>query len=145
MTNYGDTTAWITLSYGSDVLYLNCEDWNYNEEDPSLILLNYPNKGHFGLTLDAEAISITLKNVYVNTEADWNILKAQLRAAKIATKTLLSIKVSSTTYELFDGVTGHDAMPVKIKTKNGMHKRFRGEATNYVIENIILVQSGDLE
>lgn len=144
MTNYGDTSAWIRLTYGSDALYIKAEDWEYSISDPSAIVINYPNRGHFGFTLNTEAVMVTLKNVFVNTEAAWNILKAQLEAAEEAASCTLRIQVSSTTYELFNGVAGKDEMPVVISAKKGFKKVYKGDATFYVIGMITLKQVGDL-
>ena len=144
MANYGDTNAWITLDNGTNVLYLRCEDWQYGKTDPSATGIDYPNRGHFGFTLSTEKLVIKIKKAYVTTEAQWNVLKAAIIEMKDADKVLLRIKISSTTYEMFDGGT-NDLMPVIIKSDKGYKKPFKGDATIYEIGLITLFQSGDLE
>jgi hypothetical protein len=143
MANYGDTNAWIWLTYGSDVLYLLCEGWSYDNDDPSAFVVDYPSRGHFGFTLNTEKVVVKLKNVYVTSEADWNTLKAQLKAAQEASSCTLKIKISSDpTYEKFDGT--NDDMPVLIKSTKGRKKVFKGDTTYYQIGMIELIQSGAL-
>lgn len=144
MTNYGDTNAWITLNYGSDVLYLTCEEpWKYGNDDPSAISIDTPSRGHFGFTLNTEKVVIKLSKVYVTSESEWNVLKQQIKVAQEASSCTLIIKISSTpTYEKFDG-TNH-IMPVLIKTQRGRTKPFKGDSTVYEMGQILLIQSGAL-
>ena len=148
MANYGDTTAWIRLTYGDtpDYLYLTCEKpWDYGNDDPSAVTIDYPSRGHFGFTMNTEKVQVKLSNVYVLTEAAWNELKKQIVAAQEADSCTLRIQISSSpTYELFDGTTAHDEMPVIIKITRGRSKPFKGDATVYQIKQILLIQSGAL-
>jgi len=148
MANYGDTNAWIRLTYGDtpDYLYLRCnKPWQYGKDDPSATSIDYPSRGHFGFTLNTEKVIIKLTEVYVTTEAEWNILKAQLEAAEEAASCTLRIQISSTpTYELFNGVAGKDEMPILIKSKKAYGKIFKGDTTMYQIKQIILWQIGAL-
>jgi len=145
MTDYGDTNAWIKLSYGSDALYINAENWEYGKSDPSAINLDYPNRGHFGKSFNAEKVIVKIKNAYVTTEAAWNILKEELEAAEDAGDATLRIQISSDpTYELFNGATGKDIMPVIIADKKGYTKKFKGDTTYYLIKMITFRQSGAL-
>lgn len=145
MANYGDTTAWVRLSYGSDALFLNCEDWEYDNDDKSATNIDYPGRGHYGYTLNTEKVAVKLTNVYVLTEAAWNVLKAQIKAAQEAASVTLRIQISSSpTYELYDGGAGNDEMPVLIKTTKGRTKKFKGDTTIYVIKQITLTQAGAL-
>jgi len=133
MANYLQNQGWIRLSYGSDTLDLHCEDWEYSKSDPSAILIDYPARGHVGFTLNTEKVEVKLKNVWVDTYANWNILKAQLEAAEEAASCTLTIRVGGTTttpvYELFSGGAGEDSMPVVIVSKKGYSKVYRGDAT----------------
>ena len=142
--NIGDTTAWITLNDGTDILYLTVDNWEYGKEDPSATGIDYPNRGHFGFTLGTEKLIIKIKGVYVTTEAAWNILKEAIIQMKDADKVLLRIQISSTpSYELYDGT--NDLMPVIIKKDSPYRKKFKGDSTIYEIGMITLFQSGDLE
>ena len=145
MANYGDITAWIRLSYGSDALFLNCEDWEYDNTDKSATNIDYPARGHYGYTLNTEVVVIKITGVYVLTEAEWNVLKAQIKAAQEAASVTIRIQISSTpTYELYDGGAGKDEMPVLIKATKGRKKKFKGDTTVYIIKQITLTQSGAL-
>lgn len=148
--NYGDTGAWIllTTTYGGNThnLYIICEDWDYGNDDISATGIDYPSRGHFGFTLNTEKVTIKIKKAYVITEAGWNELKKGIVALQDSTEDVtLRIQISSTpTYELFDGTTGHDVMPVLIKKDNARKKLFRGDATVYGIGQILLIQVGAL-
>jgi len=129
-----------------NALCIRAEDWEYDNSDPMPIAVDYPNRGHFGKTLDSEKVQIKIKNAYVTTEADWNILKTQLQAAKTASDTVLKIQVSSTpSFELFDGVAGNDEMPVLVIDRKGHSKKYRGDTTFYILGQIMLRQSGSLQ
>ncbi len=96
MTDYGNPDAWIRISYASDAnnLYLNAEDWDYGKSDSNPILLDLPSRGHFGKSFNIEKVTVKIKNTYVTTEADWNILKTQLETAEDAGDAKLRIQVS---------------------------------------------------
>ncbi len=150
MTDYGDITAWIKITYGSDTLYIHCEDWSYDNKDPSPIIIDYPNFGHYGKTLKAETVTINLTNAYVTNKTDWETLKTQLKAIRnSSTQATLQIRVSTdgaTTptygYEKYDGT--NTTMPVLIVDMKGFTKRYRGNTTQYLIKKITLRQIGAL-
>ena len=148
-TAYLEDEGWIRLYYDGDTLDLHCESWDYDEDDPDAFAIDYADRGHTGFTMNSETVKIKLKNVYVTTEANWNILKAQLVAAQEAdpsTPLKMRIQVSSDpTYELFDGTGGHDVIPVLLMSKKGFIKKFRGNTTFYLIKSLVFRQIGDLE
>lgn len=136
------TTGDVTFTI-QDVLYINCEDWNYDNSDPSVIALDYPSRGHFGFTLNTEKVMVKVKNTYVLTEAAWNILKAQIKVAQESDDIVLVIKISSTpSYEKFDGTSYN--MPILIQVTRGRKKKFKGDATIYNIAQLVLIQADDL-
>lgn len=153
MTAYLENEGWIRLYWtiGEDThtMDLHAEDWEYSKSDPSAILIDYSDRKHISITLNAEKVVVKLKNVWVDTEAKWNILKAQLEAAEDTNTVKIRFQVSGTvttaTFELFSGVAGEDIMPVIILSKKGYTKVYRGQATFYMIKSITLVQTGDLE
>ena len=128
-----------------NALCINCEDWDYGKDDTSAINIDYPNRGHFGFTMNSEKVIIKIKNAYVLTEAAWNILKAQLEAAEEEDTCEVMIQVSSTpTYELYSGIAGENRMPIIILSKKGYKKPYKGDSTLYKIGMIQLRQSGAL-
>ena len=62
-TDYGDTSGWLKLvgTIGTDThtLYLLCEEWSYDLDD-KIIMMDFPNRGHFGFTLNTEKITVIL-------------------------------------------------------------------------------------
>ena len=148
MTAYLDGEGWIRIYWNSNGNYidLHCEEWSYSKSDPSAFVIDTPNRGHFGFSLNSEKVSIKLKNVWVDTEAKWNILKLRLEEAEDTGDAKVRIQISSTpTYELFNGATGKDVMPILIKNKKGMKKVYGGDTTFYIIGGITLIQMGVLE
>jgi hypothetical protein len=151
MVAYLENEGWIRLywSAGVNTMDLHAEDWSYDKDDPSPITIDYANRGHVGFTMNAEKVVIKLKNVWVDTEAKWNILKTRLEAAEDAGDCKIRIQVRGTVttpyFELFNGVAGKDVMPVIIKSKKGYTKKYRGQAQFYMIKNITLIQTGALE
>lgn len=149
MAAFLEDEGWIRLYYDGDTLDLHCESWDYNEDDPDAFIIDYADRGHVGFTMNSEKVTVKLKNVYVTTEANWIILKRELvraQEADISTPLKMRIQVnSSPTYELFDGTTGNDIMPVLLTAKKGFTKKFRGNTTFYLIKSLVFRQSGDLE
>lgn len=154
-TTYGDTTAWIIFYYvdgdgNTHTLYTYCENWSYDIDDTAHIALDYSNRGHTGFTPNIEKLIIKLKNVYVITEAAWNILKTQLQGFRDNSGGTLKIRTSvdNTTsvavygYELFDGTS--DEMPIIITSMKGFTKEFKGNTTKYLIKSMVLRQVGAL-
>ena len=150
-TDYGDTSGWLKLvgTIGTDThtLYLLCEEWSYDLDD-KIIMMDFPNRGHFGFTLNTEKITVKIKNAFVTSVALWqgaNSMKAGLKAIMDADTIDFTAKIDSGgTLELFDGVAGNDTMPVVVNNIKGKVKVFRGNTTYFVIKLITLVQSGTL-
>lgn len=142
MADYGDTNAWIRLTYGSDALYINCEKWSYDIDDTQHIGTDYPNFGHTGYTPNTYKIVFKLQKVWVKTESDWNVLKAQLKAA-MSTSCTLRIQISSDpTYELEWGAAGKDEHPVIITNLKGLTKNYNGDAERFEIPQLIFRKIG---
>jgi len=153
MTNFLDTTAWIRIKYDGnhsttgvyDYLYLTAEEWDYDNVEDGAVVIDNPNRGHFGFAMLMQKVGVKIKNIYVTNEADWNILKKQLAKVEDSDTATIRIQISSTpTYELFDGTTDHDEMPIIIEAKNGFKKIYKGDATVYQIGLIKVRQIGDL-
>lgn len=151
--DYGDTSAWILLysNDGSNVhyVYLKTEEIPVVDDiDPSAILIDYPNRGHFGFTLNTEKITVKISKVYAVTKAKWDELKKGLLALKASTNdVILRIQTTSAPlYESFNGVgtTKGNLMPVVIIGIKGKKKKYKGDTTIYEIGQITLQQSGDL-
>lgn len=150
--NYGDTSAWVLLysTYGGNTynVYLKSEEIPViGFTDPSAIFLDYPDRGHFGFTLNSEKITVKISKIYAVTKAKWDELKAGLLMLRASTEDiLLRIQTTATLYESFDGqgTTKGNLMPVLITGVKGQKKKYRGNTTVYEIAQISLQQSGDL-
>jgi hypothetical protein len=146
MTDYGDTSAWITLSNGSHTLYLKtAKQPTTDENDPSMIGIDYSNRGHWGMTLNSEEVIVKIPKIFATTKAEWDSLKEGIRVMQeSSTEVRLRIQINTTPeYEAFDGTTGI-YMPVHIKNIRGKGKVYNGNATIYEIAQIELKQTGAL-
>ena len=150
--NYGDVTAWILLTstYGGNTynVYLKTEvPPDIGDVDKGAIGIDFPNRGHFGFTLNTEDITIKISKVYAVTKAKWDELKTGIiNLQDTTTEIRLRIQVGddpSDIYEAFDGSTGI-YMPVIIKHVKGKKKIYRGNTTLYQIGQIGLKQIGVL-
>lgn len=147
---YGDNTAWVLITDGTSTLYLKCEENpDISESDPSAVVVDYPSRGHFGFTLDSEKVTVKLSKIFCVTKAEWNDVREGLKYMKNNSSTIyLRIKDGASTYEDFDPTASttvvYSYMPVIIKKINGKKKVFKGDATIYLISQVMLQQSGAL-
>jgi len=143
MTDY-DWGGWIILSNGTDTYSVICQEQpEYGFEDPSAVHYDYPGDNHDGYTLITRKRTVTIKKLLFLTTVHFNQFIAFLEAGQ-ATGLTLKIKITSSTYQDYDGTAGHDVMPVFWNKPRGIKKLFNGANGIWEIGQIVFRQKGAL-
>lgn len=143
MASWG--SGWLILDAGgANETKIRCEEWQYDDIDSGVTIINYPSRGFYGFTLNTHKATLKIENVFVDNYADWNTLKQRLKTLE-DTGTVINIQIQvnlNEDKELFDGT--NSTMPVIIKKRRGHRKVYRGNSQFYYIGEITFEQAGAL-
>ena len=139
-------TGWLILNFGGGAteLKLRVEFWEYDDDDTGATIIKYAGRGLYGYTLNIHGRMFKFTNVFVTSYSAWNALKQTLTTLE-DTGTVINMKIQidiEGNFELPDGTNGN--IPIIIKSKKGMGKKYPGEAQVYMIKQLIVEQAGAL-